>query len=43
VHHIELHAPNSLTQNLKLIEKDGQFTYIPTHHIGKKWLDKKQP
>jgi hypothetical protein len=27
---IELHAPTSSTQKLKLIEKGGQFTYTPT-------------
>lgn len=27
---IELHASTSLTQNLKLIRKDGQFTYAST-------------
>jgi hypothetical protein len=29
-YHIELHAPTSSTQKLKLIEKGGQFTYTPT-------------
>jgi hypothetical protein len=29
-YHIELHAPTSSTQKLKLIGKDGQFTYTPT-------------
>jgi hypothetical protein len=27
---IELHAPTSSTQKLKLIGKGGQFTYTPT-------------
>jgi len=27
---IELHAPTSSTQKLKLMERGGQFTYIPT-------------
>jgi hypothetical protein len=27
---IELHAPNSSTQKLKLMGKGGQFTYTPT-------------
>jgi hypothetical protein len=27
---IELHAPTSLTQKLKLTGKGGQFTYTPT-------------
>jgi len=26
----ELHAPISSTQKLKLMERSGQFTYIPT-------------
>jgi hypothetical protein len=30
-YHIELHAPTSSTQKLKLIGNDGQFTYTPTH------------
>jgi hypothetical protein len=29
-YHIELHAPTSSTQKLKLIGKGGQFTYTPT-------------
>jgi hypothetical protein len=29
-YHIELHAPTSSTQKLKLIRKGGQFTYTPT-------------
>jgi hypothetical protein len=29
-YHIELHAPTSSTQQLKLIGKGGQFTYTPT-------------
>jgi hypothetical protein len=29
-YHIELHAPTSSTQKLKLMERGGQFTYIPT-------------
>jgi hypothetical protein len=28
---IELHAPTSSTQKLKLIGKGGQFTYTPTN------------
>ena len=27
---IELHAPTSSTQKLKLMGRGGQFTYIPT-------------
>jgi len=27
---IELHAPTSSTQKLKLLGRGGQFTYIPT-------------
>ena len=29
-YHIELHAPTSSTQKLKLMGRGGQFTYIPT-------------
>jgi hypothetical protein len=29
-YHIELHAPTSSTQNLKLMRKGGQFTYTLT-------------
>jgi hypothetical protein len=29
-YHIELHAPTSSTQRLKLMRKSGQFTYTPT-------------
>jgi hypothetical protein len=29
-YHIELHAPTSSTQKLKLMRKGGQFTYTPT-------------
>jgi hypothetical protein len=29
-YHIELHAPTSSTQKLKLMMKGGQFTYTPT-------------
>jgi len=28
---IELHAPTSSTQKLKLMGRSGQFAYIPTH------------
>ena len=28
--YIELHAPTSSTQKLKLMGRGGQFTYIPT-------------
>jgi hypothetical protein len=28
---IELHAPTSSTQKLKVVRKGGQFTYTPTH------------
>ena len=27
---IKLHAPSNSTQKLKLMERGGQFTYIPT-------------
>jgi len=30
VENIELHAPTSSTQKLKLMGRGGQFTYIPT-------------
>jgi hypothetical protein len=32
-YHIELHAPTSSTQKLKLIGKGGQFTYTPTKSL----------
>jgi len=31
MHIIELHAPTSSTQKLKLMGRGEQFTYIPTH------------
>jgi hypothetical protein len=30
---IELHAPTSSTQKLKLMRKGGQFSYTPTHPL----------
>jgi hypothetical protein len=33
---IELHAPTSSTQKLKLMSKGGQFTYTPTGRKGGK-------
>ena len=35
---IELHAPTSSTQKLKLMGKGGQFTYTPTV-IGGQWAE----
>ena len=34
---IELHAPTSSTQKLKLMRRGGQFTYIPTLPLSLSW------
>ena len=40
-YHIELHAPTSSTPKLKLMERDRQFTYIPTDILASLILHRK--